>query len=720
VRIRNPILRRSAVFAWGLLGAVSAGAHVIGDREHDETAARFAREFPESQLAFAEGGGGGGMPPPALFAMFERFAPAVRVRSSEKFIFVESNGLPAHGMMVGITAWQQQVPLPQAYVGGNAWQIPLHPAPSPNPVSIRVGSCAGRSRSRRMASRFSTRKTTAAKSPLRSASSTSGGHCGRADDYHYHVAPLHLQAVLGPQLPVAVALDGYPIYGLAEPDGSEPKQLDACNGHETSSLGYHYHASTKYPYVNGGFHGLVVEREEQVDPQPRAQGVRPAQPPLRGARIVGFKSSADGRQFDLQYTVGGWTGAVGYRAVADGAWEFSFTGAGGAAREETFRAADRRAGAGRGGPRRGDDGPQPPPREREEPRPPAEPPPGSADEAAPRRTGAMTLRSPAVGQDGVLPVEFTGDGASISPPLEWSGAPEATRSFAVIMHHLAPDGETKWYWTLYNLPADVHRLPKNSQGIGTLGNNSVNRRAGYAPPHSKGPGLKTYVLTIYALSAPVKISAAPPSVNRAVLLAAMQNLILDSAELKVNYTRSGGDDPGPPERSRERGRSHHDSTPEDEAVSRGISGCTRRRGHRRGSAAEFCGHHGRGPGLVEHLGCDGRSQPRIAEPDFCDPGDRASRARGHALRVWLRGVAPLHAVARGAAHRKEPGAAAHDLCRGRPRRRAGADRADPAGAAARIARHRSDNRLAAQGCGVRHRPFRQMARRASAARAPRL
>ena len=24
-----------------------------------------------------------------------------------------------------------------------------------------------------------------------------GGHCGRADDYHYHAAPLHLQSVAG-------------------------------------------------------------------------------------------------------------------------------------------------------------------------------------------------------------------------------------------------------------------------------------------------------------------------------------------------------------------------------------------------------------------------------------------------------------------------------------------------------------------------------------------
>jgi phosphatidylethanolamine-binding protein (PEBP) family uncharacterized protein len=137
----------------------------------------------------------------------------------------------------------------------------------------------------------------------------------------------------------------------------------------------------------------------------------------------------------------------------------------------------------------------------------------------------------------VLPVEFTGDGASVSPPLNWTGTPEGTRNFAVIMHHVAPDGEVKWYWTLFNIPASVTGVPKDARDIGTLGNNSVTRRVGYAPPHSKGPGAKTYVLTAYALSAPVQIAAAPSQVNRATLLAAMKDLILDSAELKVTYTR---------------------------------------------------------------------------------------------------------------------------------------------------------------------------------------
>jgi phosphatidylethanolamine-binding protein (PEBP) family uncharacterized protein/Spy/CpxP family protein refolding chaperone len=150
----------------------------------------------------------------------------------------------------------------------------------------------------------------------------------------------------------------------------------------------------------------------------------------------------------------------------------------------------------------------------------------------------MVLRSPSVADGGQIPVEFTGDGAAATLPLEWSGAPLGTKSFAVVMHHLDPEGKAKWYWTLYNLPAGTTSLAKNVSGVGTLGNNSVNGRTEYAPPHSKGPGAKTYIYTVYALSAPLKLDVPPAQVSRDVLLAAMQGSILATAEMKVVYTRS--------------------------------------------------------------------------------------------------------------------------------------------------------------------------------------
>ena len=150
---------------------------------------------------------------------------------------------------------------------------------------------------------------------------------------------------------------------------------------------------------------------------------------------------------------------------------------------------------------------------------------------------AFTLRSLAFTNGGRLPQEFTGDGAAATPPLEWSAPPAGTKCYALIMHHIDPEGKTKWYWTLYNIPADVSALPRNAQGIGTLGNNSVNGRIGYAPPHSKGPGDKTYVLTLYALSAPLQPAVTPAQVTREVLLAAMKGRVLASSELPVVYAR---------------------------------------------------------------------------------------------------------------------------------------------------------------------------------------
>lgn len=201
-------------------------------------------------------------------------------------------------------------------------------------------------------------------------------------------------------------------------------------------------------------------------------------------------------------------------------------------RRKPPRDGDRRDGERRGGdrPARDDDRPE----GRESPR-----------DAAPPSNSGFILTSPEVVEGGLLPKDYTGDGSSATLPLAWSGAPSGTRSFALIMHHVAPDG-IKWYWVLYNIPADVTSLPRNVQGVGTLGSNSVNPRVGYAPPHSKGPGPKKYTYTIYALSAPPEIAVPPARISRDVLLAAMKGLVLASAELNVIYSREPDQGARPP------------------------------------------------------------------------------------------------------------------------------------------------------------------------------
>ncbi len=491
---------------------------------------------------------------------FESFAPRVKVRWDNSFLNVESGGLPAHGMMVGITAWQQQVPLPQAYTGNNAWQIPLAPQPSKPPASIKGRFLRG---AIALAANgipiFNPQNNRGEISQEIGELDQWGGHCGRADDYHYHAAPLHLQSVVGKALPIAYALDGYAIYGLSEPDGSEPAGLDSFNGHTTAALGYHYHASTKYPYVNGGFHGEVVEADGQVDPQPRAQSVRRDQPPLRGAKITAFTATPDEKTFALKYTVNGKSGAVNYSTSGDGNWKFQFINVDGTSRDETYRANGRQGGGGSGR-REGNrpanpqpDGHQPIPDRSGERAPQRS---GAAETLPslnPRKSGTFVLSSPEVVDGGALPKDFTGDGSGATLPLQWKGAPQATKSYALIMDHLAPGNVMKCYWTMWDIPVTLTNLPKNVQGVGQLGP-SFKGKLGYEPPHSQGPGQKTYVLTIYALSAPLHLQRPKREVTREVLLAAMKDSILDRAELKVVYTRSNetGETGGPerPGRSR--------------------------------------------------------------------------------------------------------------------------------------------------------------------------
>jgi gluconolactonase len=163
---------------------------------------------------------------------------------------------------------------------------------------------------------------------------------------------------------------------------------------------------------------------------------------------------------------------------------------------------------------------------------------GVAAESTPVASASgFTLTSPEVVEDGTLPAEYTCDGAASSLALAWNGAPAGTVSYAVIMHHVASPTDIHWYWVLYDIPAEVRGLPKNTAGIGTLGTNSVNDRNEYAPPCSKGPGPKTYTYTVYALSEEPQLSVPASQVDRATLLAAIQEITLASAELHVTYTR---------------------------------------------------------------------------------------------------------------------------------------------------------------------------------------
>jgi len=222
------------------------------------------------------------------------------------------------------------------YKGSNAWQLPRKPALADNPVSAKTSLYRGAiALAVNGVPIFNALNNRGEDAFLFGELDKWGGHCGRADDYHYHVAPLHLATIVGSAKPIAYALDGFAIYGSTEPDGSTMKKLDAYNGHVGTDGVYHYHGTTTYPYINGGMRGVIRGVVgDQVDPQPSAKPIREAGAPLQGATITNFSSPKTG-QYALEYSQSGKTGLVEY-VVSDSAVAFTFTSPTGAVTTEKY------------------------------------------------------------------------------------------------------------------------------------------------------------------------------------------------------------------------------------------------------------------------------------------------------------------------------------------------------------------------------------------------
>lgn len=264
--------------------------------------------------------------PGYLDSAFSPFKPNLNTRWDNNYFYVDCKGIPAHSMMVGITSWQQQVPIPQCYIGSNAWSIPLNPvkAAVPVPVNNKHFLRGAVALAVNGVPIFNPYTNTGVDAFLDGQLDNWGGHSGRADDYHYHIAPMFLEAKTGPVLPIAFALDGYAVYGSKEPDGSAMLPLDANHGHTGMDGRYHYHGSSAAPYMIGNMVGQVTEDTTlQIVPQPAAKGVRPALTPLKGAAITGFHANGT-NGYTLIYTLSGATDSVVYSWNTSGNFVYEF------------------------------------------------------------------------------------------------------------------------------------------------------------------------------------------------------------------------------------------------------------------------------------------------------------------------------------------------------------------------------------------------------------
>jgi hypothetical protein len=169
--------------------------------------------------------------------------------------------------MNGITSTNLQVPTPTDFLGANGWKIPLNPAINPagptstvsGPIGVAVNGVPIFDPCEQLGC-TATVGNTLADGQL----DTCNGHSGRADDYHYHAAPVCMMAAQPANYwdthPVGWALDGFAIFGFNDADGAPAVRDNICGGNTltvpNAPAGYSYHLSTSFPYVSSCLAGV--------------------------------------------------------------------------------------------------------------------------------------------------------------------------------------------------------------------------------------------------------------------------------------------------------------------------------------------------------------------------------------------------------------------------------------------------------------------------------
>ena len=131
-----------------------------------------------------------------------------------------------------------------------------------------------------------------------------------------------------------------------------------------------------------------------------------------------------------------------------------------------------------------------------------------------RRPGLsmLTVTSTSFADGAEIPAKYAG-GTGISPQLSWTGAPEGTAAYVLVMHDVdvaVPAGNLAGditHWVVYNIPATTTSIPEGGpipSGAGQLSMRGP-QYMGPAPP--AGHPFHHYVFQLYALNAPLALQA---------------------------------------------------------------------------------------------------------------------------------------------------------------------------------------------------------------------
>jgi hypothetical protein len=202
---------------------------------------------------------------PATTRPVHPFRGNVRVDVTDDFFIVHSNGIPDHSTGPFPNPRNPNSIRTQSYT----FKIPRHPVKADTVSPLPMGPIGVAINGIPFYNPYNAQGNDAAKNE---AFDYCCGHPDPMGRYHYHIYPKCIHTSFtdpaGKHSPlIGYAFDGFAIYGPNGEDGKPPADLDDCNGHIDSVRGYHYHVSRTFPYILGGYRG-VVERSN-FDHPPR-------------------------------------------------------------------------------------------------------------------------------------------------------------------------------------------------------------------------------------------------------------------------------------------------------------------------------------------------------------------------------------------------------------------------------------------------------------------
>jgi Raf kinase inhibitor-like YbhB/YbcL family protein len=145
----------------------------------------------------------------------------------------------------------------------------------------------------------------------------------------------------------------------------------------------------------------------------------------------------------------------------------------------------------------------------------------------------LRIKSPAFEGHKRIPDKHTSNGEDVAPPLEWSGVPDGTQAFAIVVHDPdAPlvDGFT--HWVAYGIPADTTSLPEGGEGA-IQGINSMGDEGYMGPAPPPGHGTHHYYFWVYALDEDLDL---PPGLDRRALLEQIEDHVIEQARIVGTYS----------------------------------------------------------------------------------------------------------------------------------------------------------------------------------------